>query len=564
MSSPRSARKLRDPVTAYARDVTAGRVVAGPYVRQACTRHLRDLAERKKTGLVWDLARATTAIRFFPTMLQLEDGRPFKLEPYQQFVVGSIFGWHGPEGFRRFRTAYIEMGKGSGKTPTAAGVGLYGLVADGEPAPEVYAAATTRDQAKIVFGDATRMVEAEPELRDLIEPQVGSLSIPAKHGVFRPVSSEHRQLDGLRVHMGLIDELHEHPTPLVVDKIRAGTKARRNALIFETTNSGWDRTSVCWAHHDYSVKVLEGSVRNEAWFAYVCALDEGDDYRDERVWPKANPGLGVTLPIAYLREQVQEAQGMPSKENIVRRLNFCEWTEQANRWLDMALWDACPGTPVTLEAMAGRECMAGLDGASTKDLFAFVLLFGPDEGGFYDAVPRFWIPAKTLDAKESGRAEADRLRLAEWARHGWIRTTSGDTTDYDVVEAEILADLAQVQLKRLSFDRFGVTQLVTHLRDSLGATRVVDFAQTMASMSAPAKELEKVLRDGKLRHGGNPVLRWMASNVAIAEGPNGQIKPDRERSGEKIDGIVALIMALDGAMRLQVVPQDDCTVIACG
>jgi phage terminase large subunit-like protein len=563
-SARKPARKEpADPVTAYARAVMAGRIVAGPYVRLACERHLRDLQQRKQTGLVWNLARAHQAIAFYPTMLCLEDGRPFQLEPYQQFIVGSLFGWYGSDGHRRFRTSYVEMGKGSGKSPLAAGVGLYGLVLDDESAPEVYAAATARDQAKIVFGDAKRMVEAEAELRELVEVHVGSLSIPARHAVFRPVSSEHRQLDGLRVHIGLIDELHEHPTSLVVDKIRAGTKARRDALIFEITNSGFDRTSTCWAHHDHSVKVLQGTIQNDAWFAYVCALDEGDDWHDERVWLKSNPGLGVTLPISYLREQVQEAVGMPSKENIVRRLNFCEWTEQAERWLDMQAWEACGGK-VDIDALRGRPCMAALDGASTQDLFAFSMLFGPDENGILELVSRFWIPEATLTAQGSGRAEKDRLALRHWADEGWITVTPGNVTDYDLVEAQILEELAKYELKRLAFDRWNVTQLITHLRDALGAGRVVDFPQTMAAMSAPSKELEKRLKEGAIRHGDNPVLRWMASNVAAREGPNGQIKPDRERSGEKIDGIVTLVMALDGAMRAQPRTNDDMTVIACG
>ena len=522
--------------------------MAGPYVRLACVRHLRDLARRKTSELMWDQDRARRAIDFYPTMLRLEDGRPFRLEPYQQFVVGSVFGWYGREGFRRFRTAYVEMGKGSGKTPMAAGVGLYGMLADGEPAPEVYAAATARDQAKIVFGDATRMVEAEPELKELIDIQVGSLSIPAQHAVFRPVSSEHKQLDGLRVHIGLIDELHEHPTPLVVDKIRAGTKNRRNALIFEITNSGFDRTSTCWAHHDYSVKVLQGTVQNDAWFAYVCALDEGDDWQDERVWLKANPGLGVTLPLSYLREQVQEAVGMPSKENIVKRLNFCIWTEQQDRWLDMAQWDACTGK-VELEQLRGRPCMAALDGAATQDLFAFGLLFGPDEKGALDAVLRFWIPEDTLAAQGSGRAERDRLLLRQWADEGWIKVTPGNVTDYDLIEEQVLEELSRYELGKLAFDRWNLTQLITHLKDALGEDRVVDFPQTMSAMSAPSKELEKRVKEGSIRHGGNPVLRWMASNVAVKYGPNSQIKPDRERSAEKIDGIITLVMMLDLATR---------------
>lgn len=543
-------RPATDSVSAYARAVAAGRVVAGKPVRLACERHLRDLKQQKKLKLEWRAAKAALAIQFFEDMLVLEDGAPFRLQPFQQFIVGALFGWYSTDGHRRFRTAYVETGKGSGKSPLAAGIGIYALVADGEPAPEVYSAAVTHDQAKIVFKDAYRMVEASPELAELVKLQVGSLTIPDQSATFRPVSSEHRGLDGLRVHVGLIDEFHEHPTSLVVDKIRAGTKRRRDALLFIITNSGWDRTSACWKHHEYSIRVLEGTVDNEAWFAYVCALDEGDSWEDPKVWAKANPGIDAGLPPKkYLAEQVKEAQGMPAKENIVRRLNFCEWTEQSERWLDMSLWDACPSTPVKESDLRGQPVRAGLDMGSTTDLSALMLLFGPDDRGFYDALPFFWIPAATLAAKDSGRSEEDRLRLNEWARQGFIRTTNGDTTDYDQVEADVLAELAKYQLSRLNFDRWNVTQLVTHLKDRLGEERVVDFSQAMAAMTAPTKELEKVVRDGKLRHGGNPVLRWMASNVALMFGRNEQVKPDRERSGDKIDGVVALIMALDAAMR---------------
>lgn len=543
--------RAADPVEKYARAVASGRIVAGPYVRLACERHMRDL---RRKDLTWNRKKAVAAIEFFREMLVLEGGEPFELQPWQAFVVGSCFGWYTHEGFRRYRTAYVESGKGSGKTPLAAGVGLYGLLADGEPAPEVYSAATMKDQAKICFKDAVRMVEASPELAALIDVAVGSLTIQGDAATFRPVSSEHKGLDGLRVHVGIVDELHEHPTAIVVDKIRAGTKRRRNALIFEITNSGWDRTSVCWQHHEMSVRVLEGTAENDSWFAYVCVLDEGDDWTDEAVWLKANPSLGTVLPISYLREQVADAKGMPSKENIVKRLNFCIWTEQEDRWLDMTAYDACGVKPLDVGSLAGLRCMAGLDAASTQDLSALVLLFGPDEDGYVRLVPFFWLPAQTLEASEDGRTEEDRLKLKQWADQGYIRLTDGNVTDYDVMEEQILEELAKYNLHRLAFDRWGLTQLVTHLMDKLGMNgegepRVVAFAQSMAEMSAPSKEFERLIRDGKLLHGNNPVLRWMASNVAIQYGPNEQIKPNRERSRDKIDGVIASIMAVGMSMR---------------
>ena len=565
MVGKRKARQLRqvDPVTAYARAVKTGKIVAGPYVRLAAARHLRDVREQKKRGLQWRPSRAQEVIDFFREVLVLEDGSPFVLLPWQQFVVGSCFGWYLASGFRRFRTAYVETGKGSGKTPLAAGIGLYGLVADGEPAAEVYSAATERDQAKIVWKDAWRMVKANPDLSALIEApdnaevQLGIMTIPKEAAVFRPVSSEHKGLDGKRVHIALIDELHEHPHAIVVDKMRAGTKRRQNALIFEITNSGFDRTSVCYQHHELSVKLLEGTVTNEGWFAFVCGLDKDDDWRDPAVWPKANPSLGTVLPLSYLEEQVKDAITMPSKENIVKRLNFCVWTEQSERWLTMTAWDACPSVPLRAQDFAG-QCWMGLDMASTNDFASSCRLFGPDEDGIRSALWRFWLPEASLDESTSTRPEAVRLQLRDWARQDVLTLTPGNVVDYDLIEEQILKDAAECDLQEIAFDRWNVTQLVTHLKDALGEDRLVEYPQTMAAMSAPSKELEKLVASGKLRHGGNPVARWMASNVTIKHGPNQQIKPERERSGDKIDGIIALIMALSRSMAAPqaVAPQD--------
>jgi phage terminase large subunit-like protein len=539
------AKKVADPTTAYAQAVVAGKIVAGRPVRLACERHLRDL---KRKDLAWRPEKAADVFDFFRTLLTLEDGSPFALLPFQQFIIGCVFGWYASDGTRRFRTAYVETGKGSGKTPLAAGVGLYGLIGDGEPAPEIYSAATDREQAKIAWRDAARMVEGEAELKELVSVQVGSLTIPSKSATFRPVSSEHKGLDGLRPHIGLVDELHEHPTGLVVDKIRAGIKRRRNALIFEITNSGWDRTSVCWAHHGYSLRVLEGTLANDSWFAYVAALDEGDDWADPKVWLKANPGMEAGLPPAkYLAEQVREAQGMPSKENIVRRLNFCQWTEQNERWLPMPMWDQS-GQPFSeAEVFAGRTLYAGLDLGSTSDMTALTL-WCPDEDGGGWATWRFWVPEDAVEERQR-RGLTD---YADWVKAGHLKTTPGNVTDYDFIEHEVLELFRAHDIRALAFDRWNSTQVVVHLRDELG-DRVVEFGQGFASMSGPSKELERLVMGRLLRHGGNPVARWMAGNVCAKTDPAGNIKPDKERSAEKIDGIVTLVMSL-GVAQVATVP----------
>ena len=533
----RASSAKSDRATAYAREVKAGRVVAGLFVRQACERHLLDL---KRKDLRWDREKSERAIAIFESCYKLDNGEPFLLQPFQCFIVGSVMGWYGLDGLRRFRTAYVEIGKGNGKTPMAAGLGIIGLVFDEEGAAEVYSAAATQDQASICFKDAKRIVEGSPDLAAMVDVQVGSLFIKDTNSVFRPVSAEHRGLDGKRVHVAIVDELHEHASALVVDKIRAGTKGRRNALIFEITNSGYDRRSVCWAHHEYSRQVLDGSAPNDSWFAYVTGLDAGDQWDDEKVWMKSNPGLGTILPWKYLREQVAEAKGMPSKENIVKRLNFCVWTEQSTRWLPMEEWDRG-----AREIKREGRCFAGLDLGSTSDFSARCLLWGPDADGEWSAEWRMWIP----EARADERIRKGDGWLSQAIADGWLETTPGNVTDYDYIEKAILEDFERYDIEKLAFDRWNASQLITHLLSNLGESRLVKFGQGFVDMSPACRELERRLKGGLIRHGGNPVVRWMASNVSAKSDPAGNIKPDKENSADKIDGIVALLDAIGAETR---------------
>jgi phage terminase large subunit-like protein len=559
-----------DPVTAYARSVIKGKTPAGELARLACERHLREIgpAWQKAHSLKWDGALAVKEIEFYLNLCHYKGewaGKPLVLAPWQEFIVGSLFAWKRLDGMRRFREAYEEVPRKNGKSTKDAGVGIRLAFFDGEQGAEVYCVATKKDQARIIFGDAKQMVLRTPALRKRLKVFVNNVSSEPLASKLEPLGADEDTMDGLNVHAALVDEVHAHKTSGVVDAMRTATGARRQPLIKYVTTAGHDRTSVCWGLHEYATKVLKGTVEDDTFFAYIASADPGDDYRDPRTWAKANPNLGVSVSEQDLARKVKQAEHLPSALNAFLRLHLNVWTEQQDRWLDMQAWDGCPSEPIDVVALRGAACMAGLDGASTRDLFAFVLLFGPDEQGFYDVLCRFWIPARTLEAKDTTRSEADRDRLRQWASAGLITVTSGDTTDYDQVEADILEELAKYDLQRLSFDRFGVTQLITHLKNALGEERVVDFPQTIAAMSAPSKELEKVIRDEKLRHGRNPVLRWMASNVAAMQSRDGQqIKPDRQRSGDKIDGVVALIMALDGAMRTQPRTNDDMTVIACG
>ena len=534
-----------DPVTQYAQDVVDGKIVAGKLVRLACERHLRDLVEGPKRGLTWrpDLAERHFA---FVRCLELADEnggtRPFEFSAHQKFINGSIFGWLGADGYRRFRTAYIEEAKGNGKTPQAAATGLYCVVADGEQEAEGYSAAVGREQAKICFSDAARFVERNVTLRRHIVPHANNLAYPYTHSYFRPVSSEGRGLDGKRVHVAIIDELHEHPTGIVVDKMSAGTKGRRQALIYEITNSGWDRQSVCYQHHDYTVKVLEGIFEDDSWFGFIAAVDEDDDpIEDESCWAKANPNLDVSVTRDYLRKQVREAKGMPAKRNLVLRLNFCVWTEQDKVWIPDAKWKQCGGE-IDLEALKGRECWGGLDLASTADITALVLDF-PEPDGSHIWLPFFWVPEENVEE----RIRKDRVPYDAWIRDGLLLTTPGNVIDYAFIRAYINDTLAtQYHIRELALDRlFQSAQMSTDLQAD--GHIVAAFGQGFFSMAAPCKQLEELVLSGKLKHGNNKVLRWMNGNVAIQQDPAGNKKPDKARSRDKIDGIVAGLMALGRA-----------------
>lgn len=562
-----TSNQIRDPVDHYSTEVLAGRIVAGKFVRQACQRHLDDRKNFHRRGLYWDKAAACRAINFFSDVLILpEIGAPFHLEPWEQFVVGSLFGWKQvADDSRRFRHAYIEIGKGNGKTPLVAGIGIYMTAADGEVQAQCFAAATTRDQAHLLFQDAVKMVEASPVLKTRFQAsgarKVFNLAHLASGSFFRPVSSEKKGLDGHRVHFAALDEVHEHPSSTVVDKLRAGTKGRRQALIVEITNSGYDRQSVCWKHHEYSGKLLEGSYQNDQWFAYVCALDEGDDWHDPSVWVKANPNLGVSISAKYLEEQAKVASDIPGNENIVKRLNFCIWTEAQTKWMSTEAWDAC-NMPFDIEKLRGQECYGGLDLSSTTDLSAFCLFFPPaGDREFSAALWRFWSPESTI----LKRSEKDGVPYDIWAKQGFMTTTPGNITDYDAIRRDIsgvyveamagdqgiqrhdpecLADTYKIL--EIAYDRWNATQLVTQLSGD-GLT-MVPLGQGFQSLSAPMKELERVVTGKTFSHGGNPIARWCATNVCAAQDPAGNIKPDKSKSTERIDGIAALVDSIARAM----------------
>lgn len=543
-----------DPVTAYAKGVCEGRIIAGPHVRGACARHLRDLRDGPKRGLAW---RPEAAERFFAYCRQILrlnggdfEGKPFELEPAQQFIAGSIFGWLTADGSRRFRVCYIEMGKGNGKSPLAAAIGLYCLTADGESRAEVYAAATKKDQAAILFRDAVAMVDQSPKLGTKITRSGGkgkewNLAYLKTGSFFRPISSDSAQ-SGPRPHCALLDEVHEHKTGLMVEMMRAGTKGRRQALIVLITNSGVDKKSVCWQYHEQGIAVAGGMAQNDAMFAYVCALDEGDDpLKDRSCWIKANPLKGVSITDKYLEEQVREAELMPGKESTVRRLNFCQWVEAHNPWIGGPVWMAAADPNFDEDRLRGRRCFGGLDLSSTTDLTAFTLLFEPSEDDpHWRQKAWFWLP----EAGITDKARKDKVDYLAWRAAGWLETTPGSAVNKMHVMQRVVAACSMYEVVSIGFDRWRIEDLMQMLDDAGATVPLVPFGQGFKDMAPAVDEYERLLISGELKHDGNPVMTWNAASAVVSQDDAGNRKPAKQKATGRIDGIVAGVMAAGQAL----------------
>lgn len=551
-------RKPSDPVTRYAEDVLSSRIVAGPHVRAACSRHLDDLEHAGERGFVFDPARVDNALAFFPEILCLNsgefEGEPFVLQPWQQFIIGSIFGWHDPSGCRRFRVAYVETGKGSGKGPTAAGIGLYMLVADDEARAEVYAAASKKDQAMILFRDAVAMVQQSPSLTKRVRPTGGSnvWNLSFKDSFFRPISSDESQ-SGPRPHCGLIDELHEHKDGNVVEMMRAGFKGRRQPLLFMITNSGTDRESVCWRYHDKAVKVSARMLQDDRMFSYVCALDQGEDpLHDESCWTKTNPNLGVSIQADYLRDQVNEAVQMPSKEATVRRLHFCQWVDAATPWISGDAWRVCEeDVAVPIDVQFDRRAVTlAVDLSLTTDLTALALVFENDDGDIEAAV-EFWTPRDTIKA----RSERDGVDYQRWIDDGHLYAVPGSTLDYGPI-ADRIRGLAEVcEIRRLVFDRYRMSYLRRELEAAGVDIETVEHPQSFVKpsnsplwMPQSITELEAVLLARTIRIRRNPVLTWAAASAVVESDPHASRIFSKRKATGRIDGVVALAMAV-GALK---------------
>jgi len=540
-------------VAQYIEDVLSGRIPAGHWVKRACQRHLDDLEQGEERGLWFDLGAAQLVIDFFGLLRHSKGewaGQIIKLEPWQQFVLWTLFGWKredpdSGQSVRRFRTAYLEVARKNGKSTLGAGLGCYLLVADGEPGAEVYSAATKRDQARITHSEATRMVKASPALRKRITVFRDNLHIQNTASKYEPLSSDYNSLDGLNIHGAIVDELHAHRTRGLWDVLDTSTGSRRQPLMFAITTAGYNRQTICWELHEYTQKIVDGVVEDDSFFGAIYALDEDDDWEDEGLWLKANPNLGVSKKWDDMRRKAARAREMPSAMNtfLRRELNF--WTQAETRWVPLEHWRAC-GQHVDESGLRGRTCYGGLDLSTNTDLSALVLVFPPPtEEDRYQVLCRFWIPEENV----LERVRHDRAPYDAWLREGYLEATPGNVIDYAWILARIDEDMQQYDLREIAFDRWGATKIQTDLMELGGEEFMVQFGQGYVSMSPPMKELEKLILGHRLAHGNHPVLTWMAHNLVALQDPAGNIKPDKAKSLERIDGMVALIMALDRAIR---------------
>ncbi len=595
-----------DRGTKWAQEVVAGKVVAGPHIRNACRRHLDDLQRGHERGLTYSVDKAERVLRFFETRLRLNggqfEGKPFILHPSQAFKLSCIFGWLRADGTRRFRRAYIEEGKGNGKSPFAGGVGLYGMMADDEPGAEIYAVAAHRDQARILFNDAVAMVEQSPALDKRITKSGGpgkvwNLAWLAKSSFFRPLSrSAGKSGSGLRPHIGLADEMHEHPNRDAVEMIERGFKFRRQPLLLMITNSGTDRNSICYEEHEHAVRVAAGTMTpgedfayvgeliDDSTFSFVCSLDPKDDpLNDPTCWVKANPLLGTILSHDYLRDVVAQAKAIPGKLNGILRLHFCVWTDAASAWMARAVLEPCLADFDPAEHH-GKKIAVGLDLSQSRDITAKanVVETGSIEVEVevdgerkivakptYDAWIEAWTPGDTIEE----RSTRDKAPYNVWARQGHIFAPNGQSIRFDHVAQALADDDRNFDVVAVGYDRYAFRQFenecaeiglnIQFVEHPQGGTKKGKPTEAMVEeaksrgvepeglwMPGSVRELESAMMEGRIRLKRNPVLISAMMSAVTDEDRWGNYWLAKERAVNKIDAAVALCMAIGVASKV--------------
>lgn len=503
----------------------------------------------KLKSSVYDKSAADYAVMFIENLCHTKGtwaGKPFELIDWQEQIIRDLFGTLKPNGYRQFNTAYIEIPKKQGKSELAAAVALLLTCGDGEERAEVYGCAADRQQAAIVFDVAADMVRMCPALSKrvkILASQKRLIYIPT-NSFYQVLSAEAYSKHGFNIHGVVFDELHTQPNRKLFDVMTKGSgDARMQPLYFLITTAGTDTHSICYETHQKAKDIIEGRKIDATFYPVIYGADESDDWTDPKVWKKANPSLDITVGIDKVKAACESAKQNPGEENAFRQLRLNQWVKQAVRWMPMEKWDKC-AFAVDEDELEGRVCYGGLDLSSTTDITAFVLVFPPlDEEDKYIILPYFWIPEDNLTL----RVNRDHVPYDVWERQGYLQTTEGNVVHYGFIEKFIERLGERFNIREIAFDRWGAVQMVQNL-ESMGFT-VVPFGQGFKDMSPPTKELMKLVLEQKIAHGGHPVLRWNMDNIYIRTDPAGNIKADKEKSTEKIDGAVATIMALDRAIR---------------
>lgn len=526
----------------YARGVLSGRIPACSLVKKACERQLDDL-DRYGDGkrFIYDAEAGDRICWFIEHLTHVKGelaGQEFKLEPWQVFILHTTFSWKTTEGIRRFRRVYIEVPRGNGKSSLSSGVALFCLCGDREPGAEVYSFATTRDQAKIVFGDAKEMARQNPKLKRAFDLQVlaTSLYVPKTNSYFQAKSAEGSTLDGLNTHLAVIDELHAHKTRAVYDVVETSLGKRRNSLMWVITTAGFDTAGICYEVRSFVKQILNKEAQDESQFGIIYGLDEGDDWTSEEALQKANPNWGVSVRTEIITSLQAKAIARPSAANNFKTKHLDVWCSAASSWMDMPAWNLCRRS-IALSDFEGFDCYMGLDLGAKNDLTAKVLVFPVEENGRlnYYVFGTYYAPRAAL--LKSGNSQYD-----GWETLGYLKVTEGAVTDFNQIEADILEDCSRFRVKSVAYDPWQATQLATRLSDN--DVPMVEYRNTVQNMSDPMKWLEALVQDKRLIHEGDPALTWMMGNVVAKRDFKDNVFPRKEVYENKIDGAVALIMAL--------------------
>ena len=532
----------------YAKDVAAGRIAASRFVAAACKRQTDDLKrfKAKSAAFQFDKAKASKVCQFIELLPHIKGpkaGQLITLEPWQIFILTTIFGWVKKDGTRRFRRVYIEVPRGNGKSALSSGVGLYMLAADNEGGAEVYSFATTRDQAKIVFGDAQNMARRTPGLKAHfgVDVNAHNINVLRTASKFEALSAEGSTLDGLNTHFACVDELHAHKTRAVYDVVETSTGKRAQSLLWVITTAGSNRAGICYEVRGFVTKVLNGSVKDDSQFGIIYGLDDGDDWTTEDALIKANPNWGISVMPEVLLPLQAKAMTMPSAANNFKTKHLNEWVNADTAWMDMRAWEACADPSLDVEQFVGEPVWIALDLASKVDIAAKMSLFTREVEGkqhFY-VFGQYYLPRDTVDRGENSQYQG-------WESMGLLSVTDGAVIDFQVIEDDLLADCSRFEVREVPYDPFQATQMATRMMAQ--SVPMVEMRPTVLNFSEPMKQIEALVLQGRLHHDGNPVLAWMMSNVVAHTDVKDNIYPRKERPENKIDGVVALIMALGRAM----------------